>query len=199
MTDKADLAALLGSRMCHDLISPIGAIGNGVELLLLDGTSRSPEMALILDSVTHANARIRFFRIAFGSPGQTDHMIATAEVTSILTDITRGTRLSIDWNGPTKIPRKEAKLALLVMMCIENALPHGGNITFDRGESRWMITGTADRIAISPKLWEMLSNPALNPEIGPGQVQFALLRDELTRQGKRLTIEFRENELRFSF
>lgn len=199
MTDKAELAALLGSRMCHDLISPIGAIGNGVELLLLDGTSRSPEMALILDSVTHATARIRLFRLAFGSVGSADHMIASAEVTSILSDVTRGSRLSIDWNAPTKLPRKDVKLALLVMMCVETALPHGGRITFDRGESRWMITGAADRIAIAPKLWEMLSNPALHPEIGPGQVQFPILREEMTRQGRRLTIEFREHELRFSF
>ena len=42
MQDKPDLAALIGSRICHDLISPIGAIGNGVELLMMDGAAKTP-------------------------------------------------------------------------------------------------------------------------------------------------------------
>ncbi len=54
-----DLAALIGSRICHDLISPIGAIGNGLELLSMAGAG-GPEVALISDSVSNANARIRF-------------------------------------------------------------------------------------------------------------------------------------------
>ena len=44
MPDKPDLAALVGSRICHDLISPIGAIGNGVELLMMEGAAKGPEM-----------------------------------------------------------------------------------------------------------------------------------------------------------
>ena len=66
MSNSPDLAALLGSRICHDLISPIGAIGNGVELMLMDGAGRAPEVALISESVDAANARIRFFRVAYG-------------------------------------------------------------------------------------------------------------------------------------
>ena len=69
MQDKPDLAALIGSRICHDLISPIGAIGNGVELMMMDGTAKTPELALIAESVANANARIRYFRVAFGSAG----------------------------------------------------------------------------------------------------------------------------------
>ena len=57
MSDKTDLAALLGSRICHDLISPIGAIGNGLELLMMDPGTHGPEMSLISESVGHANAR----------------------------------------------------------------------------------------------------------------------------------------------
>lgn len=199
MTERPDLAALMGSRMCHDLISPIGAIGNGVELLLMDGVSRSPEMALVLDSVTHANARIRFFRIAFGVPGHADHLISGAEVTSVLNDVTRGGRLSISWSAPDRLSRREAKVAFLIMMCLENALPHGGQISFERGETRWVIRGVADRITITQSLWDMLANPSLQPEIGPAQVQFALLREELARQHRRLTVEIRDGEVKLSF
>ena len=93
--DKPDLAALIGSRICHDLISPIGAIGNGVELMLMDGAPKAPELALISESVANANARIRFFRVAFGA-ATGDQRIAAPEVLSILSDLTKGGRLKIE-------------------------------------------------------------------------------------------------------
>ena len=62
-----DVNALLGSRICHDLISPLGAIGNGVELLSLSGVRAESELSLIARSVESANTKIRFFRIAFGA------------------------------------------------------------------------------------------------------------------------------------
>ena len=85
MPDTPDLAALLGSRICHDLISPIGAIGNGVELLMMAGAEHGPEIALIAESVGYANARIRFFRVAFGT-ATADQRMARAEIASILAD-----------------------------------------------------------------------------------------------------------------
>ena len=66
-TLREDLTALVGSRICHDLISPLGAIGNGLELLQLSGLPQGPEWALIAESVENASARIRFFRIAYGA------------------------------------------------------------------------------------------------------------------------------------
>src|SRR5690606_36320108 len=80
--EAPDLGALVASRICHDLVNPLGAIGNGVELLALttgfgpaagpqgaslQGTAGgSPELALIAESTTHAAARARLFRLAFG-------------------------------------------------------------------------------------------------------------------------------------
>ena len=71
-----EIAALIASRICHDLISPIGAIGNGMELMALSSGQEqsSPELDLISQSVENANARIRFFRIAYGSASST-HLV----------------------------------------------------------------------------------------------------------------------------
>ena len=66
---NVNLSALIGSRICHDLISPIGAINNGLELLGMSGNTPGPEMELIHDSVGNASARIRYFRVAFGAAG----------------------------------------------------------------------------------------------------------------------------------
>lgn len=198
MTDRPDLTALLGSRICHDLISPIGAIGNGVELLIMDGASRGPEMALIAESVANANARIRFFRIGFGASSQ-EQRIGRPEVLGILNDLTKGGRVAIEWNGPADLPRREVKVAFLLLMCLETALAYGGTITVERSESRWQLVGRAPKTRIDPDLWEVLSNPAASFAITPAQVHFALLPEELSKLGRKLTVEIREGEIRLSF
>ena len=200
MTEKTDLTALLGSRICHDLISPIGAISNGIELLMMDGNSgQSPELALIVDSVANANARIRFFRVAFGATGTNDQRIGRAEVMGIVGDLTRGGRLGIDWQTPADLSRREVKIAFLAILCLETALPQGGSITTEQGEARWQVRAVAPRLRIDPDLWELLSNPAARIDLGPAQVHFALLRDELARQHRRLTVDIRDGEVRLSF
>ncbi len=197
--EMPDLTALLGSRICHDLISPIGAISNGIELMMMDGGARSPELTLIVDAVANANARIRFFRVAFGASGSSGQRIGRSEVTNILNDLTRGGRLSIDWHTPPDLSRREVKLAFLSIQCLESAMPHGGTITADKGESRWTLRGEAGRLKVEPEVWEVLSNPAARPDLGPDQVHFALLREELSRQHRRIAVDIRDGDVRMSF
>ena len=66
--DTAKLATLVASRLCHDLVSPVGAISNGLELIALAGTPGPEEMELIEQSCTSATARLNFFRVAFAFP-----------------------------------------------------------------------------------------------------------------------------------
>lgn len=193
MQDKPDLAALIGSRICHDLISPIGAIGNGVELLMLEGTAQGPEVALISESVAHANARVRFFRVAFGASSG-DQRIGRREVADILAGVTRGGRVEVDWQGPPEMARREVKLAFLLVLCLETAMPQGGRITVTRNDSRWLLLGEATRLKVDPDLWEVLSNPAALTEIGPAQVHFLLVQEETSRQHRRLTVEVADNK-----
>lgn len=198
MQDKPDLAALIGSRICHDLISPIGAIGNGVELLMMEHGAASPELALIAESVAHANARIRFFRVAFGAAGQ-DARIARGEVVSILTDMMRGGRLQVEWISPSELARSEVKLAFLLLQCLETALAYGGRIRIERGETGWLMQAEAARLKIDPALWEVLTERHPPAEIGAAQVHFALVPEALAQQGRRLVAELKESAIRLSF
>lgn len=199
MTGRTDLTALIGSRICHDLISPIGAIGNGVELLMMSGGSaRGPEVALIAESVSQANARIRFFRIAFGAAGQ-DNRIGRPEVGTILADLMNGSRLAVEWTSPADLARREVKLAFTALMCCESAMPFGGRVRVERGDERWQVLGTAPRMRIDVDLWDVLSNPASKREITPSEVHFALLQDEAQRQNRRLAVELRDGEVRIAF
>jgi histidine phosphotransferase ChpT len=195
MIDRHDLTALIGSRICHDLISPIGAIGNGVELLLMDGGGQSPEIALIAESVAHANARIRFFRVAFGAAGP-DQRMARNEVQDILTETTRGGRMQIGWTSPSDIPRDGVKLAFLMIMCVETALPYGGRVRVMAEDGHWRIEAEAPKLKIDPDLWEVLSNPAAPLQVGAAQVHFALVPEELSRQRRSLALTIADQTIR---
>jgi histidine phosphotransferase ChpT len=188
----------VGSRICHDLISPIGAIGNGVELMMMDGSANGPEMALVTESVNHANARIRFFRVAFGATG-IDQRIGRNEVTSIVSDMTNGGRVVIEWTSPTDLPRRDVKLVFLMILCLESALPYGGRIVIDRGEARWTLQATASKLKIDPALWECLVDSSVSADLGAAHVQFLLVPDEIARQHRRLTAELAENSIKLSF
>jgi len=198
MTDRPDLTALLGSRICHDLISPIGAIGNGVELLIMDGASKGPEIALISESVANANAKIRFFRVAFGASSP-DQRIGRPEITTILADLTRGARLAIDWQGPPDISRREAKLAFLAIMCLETAMAYGGRITVERVEGQWIVSGQAPKLKVDHPLWDVLSHPETGYEIGAAQVHFALAAQEAQSQDRRLRADIQEDQILLAF
>ncbi len=198
MSDKSDLAALLGSRICHDLISPIGAIGNGLELLMMEAGAGGPEMALISESVGHANARIRFFRVAFGAYAG-EQRLGRSEVSSIINDMTRGGRLSIEWHSGPDMARGEVKIAFLLLMCLESAMAYGGKIIVQVDGGRWQINGDAAKLRIDAALWDMLADPTANPEITPAVVHFPLAADEITRRQYRLTADLSQTSIKLSF
>ena len=199
MQDKANLTALIASRICHDLISPIGAIGNGVELLAMEPDSAArPELALIADSVSNANARIRFFRISFGA-ARGDQRVARSEVLSILTDLGRAGRVTYSWTSHGDLSRREVRLLFLLLQCLESALAYGGKVEVTQQDTRWTIRAEGPRLRIEPALWGLLSDAQAAPDIDAGQVHFALVPDELARQDRRLAIEIGETVIQLSF
>lgn len=194
----AELNALVGSRICHDLISPLGAIGNGVELLSMSGINAAPEMTLISESVESANARIRFFRIAFGAARNGD-LIGNSELKGVLSDLYRGNRLHVDWRIGEDVPRVEAKLAFLLLQCLESAFPWGGKIQVTRTDTIWNIFGSADRTKIEPPMWELLIDPHRQVDITASNVHFALIHPAATQVGRRVTTNITESSVSVSF
>ncbi|WP_424939929.1 histidine phosphotransferase family protein [Aliiroseovarius sp. S253] len=193
-----DLTALIGSRICHDLISPLGAIGNGVELLQLSGMGDSPEMALIAECVTNANLRIRFFRVAFGAAadGQT---LSESEIRAVLAPSLDGRKIEIDWQPVGDLPRTEVKLAFLALQCFESAMPWGGQLSVSRTDERWQMTARGERMNIDPDLWGLLSAANADLDVPPAQVHFALIRPELGRQGRVAAVQTTVQTITLSF
>lgn len=198
MTRRPDLTALVGSRICHDLISPLGAIGNGVELLGLSGISQTPEMALIEESVQNANARIRFFRVAYGS-ASADQSLSRSEVTATLLAAARGGRISYLWDVPGDQPRPDVRIAFLILQCLEAAMPMGGEIKVSRTGDTWLIHAETDRLRVDEALWDSLVNPRARVNFTAAQVQFALLPEVLTEHGRKLRIAIGKSDIRVQF
>ncbi|WP_172329836.1 histidine phosphotransferase family protein [Mangrovicoccus sp. HB161399] len=198
MTKNAhDLTALLGSRICHDLISPLGAIGNGLELLSMTGAGGA-EMSLIAESVANANARVRFYRIAYGA-SSSDQAMGRTEVSGILDDITRGGRVKIAWNCSGPVSRPEAKLAFLLIQCLETAMPYGGEIVVTSQDGTWRIHGLAEKLKVMPELWDRLTSPSADLDITPAQVQFALAPEMMDSLGLTAEVQIRDRDILVSY
>lgn len=183
-----NLAALIGSRICHDLISPIGAVTNGLELMSMSGANAGPELDLVHESAANANARIRLFRLAFGqaSPEQTTR---GDEIESILRDVYGKGRLTIEWHPPDSFARPEAQALVLAILCCEQALPQGGTITLTQTQKRWTVRATGPQIKADRTLWANVGRPYPDCDVAPAQVQFALLPRQLAERGKTCTYE----------
>jgi len=129
-----DLAALLCSRVCHDVISPVGAIINGLEVL--DGEEdeemRAIAMDLIKKSAVSASARLQFCRLAFGAAGSFGALIDTGDAENVARDIFTNGRTVLQWNSARRMAsRNSAKLLLNLCLIAAGAVPRGGVIAVD--------------------------------------------------------------------
>ncbi|MFQ5622119.1 MAG: histidine phosphotransferase family protein [Paracoccaceae bacterium] len=188
-----DLSALVSSRICHDLSSPIGAINNGVELVASLGGAPAAELDLISQSAAAANAKLRFFRIAFG--GTRNHAeIAAAEIRTLCRDVFDGGRLNIDARlGTGTVTRDQAKTLLLLVLCLESALPLGGHVHIERASGGWRFSGEGTRVHMDPDLWSLLCDGRRTDLIGAPQVHFALARRMLEEGGIGIATDIRPN------
>jgi histidine phosphotransferase ChpT len=124
-----DLAALLCSRVCHDVISPVGAINNGLELLD-EGGADEDAMDLIRTSALNASVRLKFARLAFGASGSAGASIDTGEGEKAAKDFAEAEKKAeVTWTGPRAIvPKNRVKLLLNLFLVAYSAIPRGGNV-----------------------------------------------------------------------
>lgn len=193
-----NLNALIGSRICHDLINPLGAISNGIELLGLSGVPDSPEMSLLSESVENATARLRFLRLAFGA-ATSDQTVSKSDILQTLEAIARGGRLSYAWDADGDCKRTDARTAFLSIMCIESALPVGGDIRVSAKDGRWTVETRHDRLNLDPALWVPLSRNEVSETLAPAQVHFGLLTELTADTGRTLALAHGADWVRISF
>ncbi|MFJ6323939.1 MULTISPECIES: histidine phosphotransferase ChpT [unclassified Rhizobium] len=157
-----DLAALLCSRVCHDVISPVGAINNGLELLD-EGGADADAMDLIRTSALNASVRLKFARLAFGASGSVGASIDTGEAERAAKDFAAAEKKTeVSWVGPRAIIAKNrVKLLLNLFLVAYGAIPRGGNIevTLENPEldAKFTITAKGRLMRVPPKFAEICS------------------------------------------
>jgi histidine phosphotransferase ChpT len=166
--NPVDLASLLCSRLCHDLMSPIGALNNGIELLAdeTDPDMREKCLELLADSARASANKLKFFRLAFGAAGGFGEEIDTHEAEIALEGLFGPERrIELGWVvKDEKLPKDAAKLLLNLGMLAGDALVRGGrlDVAAERrsGEVELAVRAEGPRILLDPALRDTLANGA---------------------------------------
>lgn len=132
--ESLDLAALLCSRVCHDLISPVGAIVNGLEVMEDDNDQETRDfaLALIKKSVKTASARLQFCRLAFGAAGSAGAQIDLGDAEKVARGFLEDDKTKLAWNLPrVLLAKNRVKLLLNMLVIAGQTIPRGGQLTVD--------------------------------------------------------------------
>jgi histidine phosphotransferase ChpT len=202
-TESLDLASLLCSRLCHDMLSPVGALSNGLELL---ADEKDPEMRQrcleLLDQSARISAdKLKFFRLAFGAAGGFGDMVPVAEARAVVDSlVAHNDRIELRWAlGGEMLPKPAVKTMLNLALIGIEALVRGGTLDIGaeirEGASEIVIRAAGKKIAFDPAIGRALDgsldSEGLTTKTAPavmirdmavglgGGVQFALSEDAL--------------------
>ncbi|MTV16031.1 MULTISPECIES: histidine phosphotransferase ChpT [Bradyrhizobium] len=167
--DALELAALLCSRVCHDLISPVGAIVNGLEVLDDNPKPEDRDFALdlIRKSAKTASARLQFCRLAFGAAGSSGAQIDLGDAQNMAKGHIEDGKVTLTWNLPRLLlPKNRAKLLLNMLVIAQQTIPRGGTLTIDPvGEGEAMsfrITSAGLNARVPQNIVDLLNESSAN-------------------------------------
>jgi histidine phosphotransferase ChpT len=175
--DPLDLAALLCSRVCHDLISPTGAIVNGLEVLEEgDAETKTFAMDLIKKSARTASARLQFCRIAFGAAGSAGAQIDTGDAEKMARGFIEDDKTKLSWSVPRALlPKNRVKLLLNMLVVAGHTIPRGGTLAVDpigEGESMgFRITANGLNARIPQHIPALLEGTSENGSVDAHAIQ----------------------------
>jgi histidine phosphotransferase ChpT len=195
----SELAALLCSKVCHDIISPVGAINNGLELLD-EGGADEDAMNLIRQSARNASARLQFARIAYGAAGSAGMLIDTGDAEAVTVAYLKNEKPELTWTGGRALlPKNKVKLLLNLVLIANAAIPRGGRLSISleelETEPRFTLAASGPMLRVPPKFLELHSGGKPEEPIDAHSVQpyYTLL---LAREaGMTITIRATADEI----
>jgi histidine phosphotransferase ChpT len=199
-----ELAALVSSRICHDVINPVAAITNGLEMLgeEPDQAMREAAMDLIRKSAAQASAKLQFARLAFGAAGSAGAEIDLRDAEKVARDFAGGTgKHQVNWRGPAAtLPKNKVKLLLNLVALGVVALPRGGTIDVEIGgsppDARFTVKATGDAARLSDQVRDLLSG-ANGVAVDAHSIQPYYAKRVAVASGMTITAEVREREVEF--
>ncbi|MFC0204265.1 histidine phosphotransferase family protein [Novosphingobium soli] len=188
-TSSLELASLLCSRLCHDMLSPVGALTNGLELLAeeKDPAMRQRCFELLDQSARISADKLKFFRLAFGAAGGFGEMVPVGEA-RVLVDalVANNARIQINWALPSSsLPKAAIKTLLNFALIGLEALPRGGTLDiageFREGASELVVRASGPRIAFDRDVGRALEGSLPESELSSRTAPAAML-DQLARE-----------------
>lgn len=182
-----EFAAILCSRLCHDLVSPVGALANGIEILAEedDPGMRGQVLALLEDSARQTSNRLQFFRLAFGAGGGFGGQIDMREARKATDALLQNGKVTATWHGADRLLRKDAvKLTLNLLLLASEALIRGGQleIRLEHGEEGVSldILASGERLifndAVRMALLSEVPSAQIDPRCAPARLAFLTAR-----------------------
>jgi len=166
---EIEFAALLVSRVCHDLVGPLGAVVNGMEVLEdeRDPTMRADAIKLVTMSAEQALARIQFMRIAFGAAGSAGAELDLGEIGRLTSGLLQGGKVQLAWNAQRLYwPKDWAKLLMNATLLAADCLPRGGVVTVETGSDAlapsFLIRAQGTSARVTGEVAEALKGEAVN-------------------------------------
>ena len=176
--ESLDLAALLCSRVCHDLISPVAAIVNGLEVIDEGGDEETKRFAmdLIRKSSRSSSAKLQFCRIAFGAAGSAGAQVDTGDAETVARGFIEDDKVKLTWNvARALLPKNRVKLLLNMLVVAGGTIPRGGTLIVDpvgSGETMgFRITAAGLNARIPQHVPDLLDGKAENGTVDAHAIQ----------------------------
>ncbi len=200
MTDLT-LATLLSSRICHDLISPVSAINNGLEIMAdeQDPEMRRMAMDLIHSSAASASAKLQFMRVCFGAAGSMAENIPLDDAKALVESLTKNTPVTLHWKaGEVMLDKEAVKLLLNFALVGFEALPRGGNLHIGarkEGATSLMISAEGPKARLQQSSADILQNGAALSEIDAKQSSLFLTHEIARSLGATVHVEIQDERV----
>ncbi len=191
-----DFASLLCSRLCHDLLSPIGALNNGLELLgdETDPAMRARCMELLADSARVSASKLKFFRLAFGAAGGFGEEVATREARAAIEGlIGENKRIELDWvvEVPT-MPKAAIKVLLNLVLIASESLVRGGRMEIggedNAGHLEIVVKVEGARLVLDPEIRRTLIEGQGSDEVTPRAAAAYMVHALVTESGGSMQV-----------
>ncbi len=171
--EALDLAALLCSRVCHDLINPVGAIVNGLEVMEddKDEATRTFALELIKKSIRQTSARLQFCRLAYGAAGSAGAQIDLGDAEKVSRAFLEDDKTKLNWSMPRELMAKNrVKLLMNMLVIAAQAIPRGGALTAEPAGSGFRIAASGAN-ARMPQAAGLLSGPPAGHTVDAHAIQ----------------------------
>ena len=160
------VAGLLASRLCHDLVGPLGAVNNGLELIAEEDDMAKEALGLAQRSAKRASSRLQFFRYAFGAAGGEPNF-GHGEARPIVLNLLGNGDIAMDWPDAkgVELPAGAGRLLLNLALLASECLPRGGNVKVSLAANRVTMeaSGPQARLPVETKA-------AMNGSVAPAQL-----------------------------